>query len=71
MFLRAHRLEGGNDNVAHSTGTITKVESSEDGDTRYTIRNDNTGKETSNYQVSIDPNGFVAAVTVTADTYVG
>ncbi|KAI0317070.1 hypothetical protein OF83DRAFT_1059273 [Amylostereum chailletii] len=40
---------GGNDNVAHSTGEVTNVVSEERGE-KYTIRNDNTGKETT-YQV--------------------
>ncbi|EIW84017.1 hypothetical protein CONPUDRAFT_151067 [Coniophora puteana RWD-64-598 SS2] len=35
----------GSDNVSHSTGEITNV-TEEGGQTKYTIRNDNTGKET-------------------------
>ncbi|KAI0072958.1 hypothetical protein K474DRAFT_1667176 [Panus rudis PR-1116 ss-1] len=42
-------IGGQAENVAHSTGTITKVFDAEDGTKRYTIKNDNTGKET-NYQ---------------------
>jgi len=42
-------IGGPSENVSHSTGVITKIHESEDGGTRYTIKNDNTGKET-NYQ---------------------
>ncbi|KAI0783703.1 hypothetical protein C8Q75DRAFT_810502 [Abortiporus biennis] len=43
-------IGGTAENVSHSTGEITKTFDAEDGTTRYTIKNDNTGKET-NYQV--------------------
>ncbi|CAL1716411.1 unnamed protein product [Somion occarium] len=43
-------IGGGNDNVSTTTGTITEVEAADGGSTRYTIKNDSTGKETSNYQ---------------------
>jgi len=42
-------IGGESDNVSHSTGVITDVNDAEDGTARYTIKNDNTGKET-NYQ---------------------
>ncbi|KIP11189.1 hypothetical protein PHLGIDRAFT_18092 [Phlebiopsis gigantea 11061_1 CR5-6] len=42
-----YRPIGGNsDNVSHSTGVIEKVHDAEDGTSRYTIKNDNTGKTT-------------------------
>ncbi|KLO10581.1 hypothetical protein SCHPADRAFT_999460 [Schizopora paradoxa] len=40
-----HPIGGASDNVASSTGQITSVFDDE-GETKYTIRNDNTGKET-------------------------
>ncbi|KAI0322147.1 hypothetical protein OF83DRAFT_1167809 [Amylostereum chailletii] len=43
---------GASDNVSHSTGKITNV-LVEDGVERYTIRNDNTGKETTYQEMNI------------------
>ncbi|KAI0319213.1 hypothetical protein OF83DRAFT_1111694 [Amylostereum chailletii] len=43
---------GGNDNVAHSTSEITNIVS-EEGIEKYTIRNDNTGKETTYQEMNI------------------
>jgi len=40
-----HPIGGASDNVASSTGQITSV-FEEEGETKYTIRNDNTGKQT-------------------------
>ncbi|EIW57337.1 uncharacterized protein TRAVEDRAFT_48376 [Trametes versicolor FP-101664 SS1] len=42
-------IGGAAENVSHSTGVIEEIIQSEDGETRYAIRNDNTGK-TTNYQ---------------------
>ncbi|EMD34099.1 hypothetical protein CERSUDRAFT_125799 [Gelatoporia subvermispora B] len=52
-----YRPIGGNsDNVSHSTGVIQNIVEVEDGNfvqtTRYTIKNDSTGKST-NYQASL------------------
>ncbi|KAI1797340.1 hypothetical protein LXA43DRAFT_1089215 [Ganoderma leucocontextum] len=40
---------GAGENVSHTHGVIENVFQTEDGQTRYTIKNDNTGKST-NYQ---------------------
>ncbi|TRM69828.1 hypothetical protein BD626DRAFT_563544 [Schizophyllum amplum] len=40
------------DNVSHSTGEIVEVQGSGD-DAKYTIRNDNTGKETTYQPMNI------------------
>ncbi|KZV90115.1 hypothetical protein EXIGLDRAFT_647535 [Exidia glandulosa HHB12029] len=45
-------IGGASDNVAHSTGEITSVEGSGE-DARYTIRNGNTGKETTYQAMNI------------------
>ncbi|KAI0833229.1 hypothetical protein BC628DRAFT_1342708 [Trametes gibbosa] len=42
-------IGGSEENVAHSTGVIQDVTEAEDGSSRYSIRNDNTGK-TTDYQ---------------------
>ncbi|EJF64626.1 hypothetical protein BD309DRAFT_1014528 [Dichomitus squalens] len=42
-------IGGAEENVAHSTGVVEDVFENEDGQTRYAIKNDNTGKST-NYQ---------------------
>ncbi|KAI0690623.1 hypothetical protein BC835DRAFT_1363589 [Cytidiella melzeri] len=39
-------IGGQSDNVSHSTGVIEKITEGEDGQNRYTIKNDNTGKST-------------------------
>ncbi|KAI0346539.1 hypothetical protein BDW22DRAFT_1481571 [Trametopsis cervina] len=39
-------IGGDSDNVSHSTGVIQKISEAEDGSSRYTIKNDNTGKTT-------------------------
>ncbi|KAH9856487.1 hypothetical protein C2E23DRAFT_881843 [Lenzites betulinus] len=44
---------GSEDNVAHSTGVIEKIVEAEDGSSRYTIRNDNTGKSTTYQEKNI------------------
>ncbi|TCD70211.1 hypothetical protein EIP91_004391 [Steccherinum ochraceum] len=44
---------GGNDNVSTTTGIITNVEKGDDGEARYTIQNDNTGKETTYQAMNI------------------
>ncbi|KAH8100003.1 hypothetical protein BXZ70DRAFT_1008519 [Cristinia sonorae] len=47
-------IGGEHDNVAHSTGVITKIDKDEEsGDNRYTIKNDNTGKETTYQAMNI------------------
>ncbi|PCH42290.1 hypothetical protein WOLCODRAFT_152320 [Wolfiporia cocos MD-104 SS10] len=46
-------IGGDSDNVAHSTGTVEKVTEAEDGTTRYTIKNDNTGKSTQYQEMNI------------------
>ncbi|KAI0951113.1 hypothetical protein AcW1_008237 [Taiwanofungus camphoratus] len=39
---------GGSENVSHSTGVVEDVFQTEDGQTRYAIKNDST-KKTTNY----------------------
>ncbi|EPT05668.1 hypothetical protein FOMPIDRAFT_1111309, partial [Fomitopsis schrenkii] len=46
-------IGGSQETVAHSTGTIERVGEAEDGSTRYTIKNDNTGKSTSYQEMNI------------------
>ncbi|KDQ57163.1 hypothetical protein JAAARDRAFT_58628 [Jaapia argillacea MUCL 33604] len=41
-------IGGASDNVAHSTGEIVDVVEEENGEKKYAIKNDNTGK-TANY----------------------
>ncbi|KAI0734230.1 hypothetical protein C8Q72DRAFT_880497 [Fomitopsis betulina] len=49
-----YRAVGGAvDNVAHSTGTIERMVNADDGSTRYTIKNDNTGKKTTYKEANI------------------
>ncbi|KZP23781.1 hypothetical protein FIBSPDRAFT_1042634 [Athelia psychrophila] len=45
-------IGGESDNVSHSTGEITSVEGRGE-DARYTIKNDNTGKETTYQAMNI------------------
>ncbi|EIM91254.1 uncharacterized protein STEHIDRAFT_107848 [Stereum hirsutum FP-91666 SS1] len=45
-------IGGAADTVSHSTGTITDIVE-EDGETKYTIRNDSTGKETTYQEMNI------------------
>jgi len=47
-----HPIGGASDNVSTSTGEITNVVQ-EDGETKYTIRNDNTGKQTTYKEMNI------------------
>ncbi|EKM58186.1 uncharacterized protein PHACADRAFT_207020 [Phanerochaete carnosa HHB-10118-sp] len=46
-------IGGSSDNVAHSTGIIEKIWQAEDGTTRYTIKNENTGKTTDYQEMNI------------------
>ncbi|OCH95425.1 hypothetical protein OBBRIDRAFT_788314 [Obba rivulosa] len=46
-------IGGESDNVSHSTGTIEKVFEADDGTTRYTIKNDSTGKSTTYQEMNI------------------
>jgi len=46
-------IGGSGENVAHSTGVISSVSEAEDGSTRYTIKNDNTGKSTTYQEMNI------------------
>ncbi|KAI0064743.1 hypothetical protein BV25DRAFT_1913928 [Artomyces pyxidatus] len=45
-------IGGSADNVAHSTGQVVNVVN-EEGGTRYVIKNDNTGKETTYQEMNI------------------
>lgn len=45
-------IGGSADNVSHSTGEITNIEGSGE-DARFTIKNDNTGKETTYQAMNI------------------
>jgi len=46
-------IGGDSDNVAHSTGTIEDITEAEDGTTRYTIKNDSTGKSTTYQEMNL------------------
>ncbi|BFZ61530.1 hypothetical protein YB2330_002596 [Saitoella coloradoensis] len=47
-------IGGESDNVSHSTGVIEEIKEDEDGVTKYTIKNDNTGKSTTYQEMNIN-----------------
>ncbi|KAI0087270.1 hypothetical protein BDY19DRAFT_954804 [Irpex rosettiformis] len=46
-------IGGESDNVTHSVGVIEKISEGEDGGSRYTIRNNNTGKSSTYQEANI------------------